>query len=466
MEKDFTNLNVSKSSIPNFHILADIREHKFREAVTSFGTIAVKVFYDDNLEYLLNSSNDGIPQNPRLLSSPLPSPSIHRKILNMAHTIHGSKIMNNVKSSKLGILEMNEQQMDKNYPDYENNNINNGNSRPQLQIFDKDEFDSEKSEYSNKKDNNNNLLFHLESTNYQDNDDNFSNNGICEENGSCDKLSSINYSNFPVEEYRTYGGDINLENSLSVEVDKVKFEKTTHNDAKLNCNIQIIRPSVTNPLVNDNSLSKRSEHFKPLCFNSEHLPPLPPRPIPLSLLLKPCTEQTTDTPNFSSLRIDTIKPQPMLSSHRRNSISSSSAPSEYFGSFVGSYETSILNGRMSTLPSKPVVFLAEIGVVGFGKCRPNLKCPPHLLRNFNAYFYDLKDEHPTPYVGTIDFDEQTGCSPSSFFRSPSNSTTTFPDIKLDSSEGSGPVCYIPIGAAVMKGYRIPFKGQLQIVYIY
>ncbi|RKO86069.1 hypothetical protein BDK51DRAFT_47102, partial [Blyttiomyces helicus] len=78
--------------------------------------------------------------------------------------------------------------------------------------------------------------------------------------------------------------------------------------------------------------------------------------------------------------------------------------SELFGSLVGSYEASILSGRMSSLPSKPITFLAEIGVVAFGKCKPSLKCPPHLTTRFPAYFYELQDDESpaTPYVGKID----------------------------------------------------------------
>ncbi|KAJ3087115.1 hypothetical protein HK102_011789 [Quaeritorhiza haematococci] len=87
-----------------------------------------------------------------------------------------------------------------------------------------------------------------------------------------------------------------------------------------------------------------------------------------------------------------------------------SGPLEPFGSLVGSYEESILSGRMSTLPSKPITFIAEIGVIGFGKCRASLKCPPHINLSFPAYFYELQDDESpaTPYVGSVDLETLTG----------------------------------------------------------
>ncbi|KAK6525653.1 hypothetical protein TWF281_010706 [Arthrobotrys megalospora] len=104
------------------------------------------------------------------------------------------------------------------------------------------------------------------------------------------------------------------------------------------------------------------------------------------------------------------------------------------GSFVGSYEESILNGRMSTTPSKPLQFLAQIGVLGLGKCKASLKCPTHVTIPFPAYFYSVGDyDSPSPYVGQIDLDTA--------LQNPSKPSKSFP-------EG---------------GYRIPPRGQLQII---
>ncbi|PKK77373.1 hypothetical protein RhiirC2_732220 [Rhizophagus irregularis] len=102
------------------------------------------------------------------------------------------------------------------------------------------------------------------------------------------------------------------------------------------------------------------------------------------------------------------------------------------GSLVGSYEESILNGRMSTFPSKPITFIAQIGVLGRGKCKQSLKCPPHINLTFPAHFYELQDvDNPvTPYVGNVDL--ENGLTGERFKK-------------------------------FAGGYRIPLKGQLQIV---
>lgn len=80
---------------------------------------------------------------------------------------------------------------------------------------------------------------------------------------------------------------------------------------------------------------------------------------------------------------------------------------------VGSYEESILRGRMSMNPSKPLDFTAQIGVLGKGKCKANLKCPPHVTVPFPAVFYSyptsgsgrsISDDSPSPYVGLIDLE--------------------------------------------------------------
>ncbi|KAG0170856.1 hypothetical protein DFQ28_001470 [Apophysomyces sp. BC1034] len=92
-------------------------------------------------------------------------------------------------------------------------------------------------------------------------------------------------------------------------------------------------------------------------------------------------------------------PRKQSTNHRRNSL----VGGEHYGSLVGSYEESLLSGRMSTMPSKPITFHAQIGVLGYGDCKPSLKCPPHQSVVFPAFFYELKeDELPTPYVGSVD----------------------------------------------------------------
>ena len=81
---------------------------------------------------------------------------------------------------------------------------------------------------------------------------------------------------------------------------------------------------------------------------------------------------------------------------------------------VGSYEESILRGRMSTTPSRPLDFLAQIGVLGLGaNCKPGLRCPAHVTLPFSAVFYSYAttsygrskaDDGPSPYVGLVDLE--------------------------------------------------------------
>ncbi|RYP91423.1 hypothetical protein DL770_002468 [Monosporascus sp. CRB-9-2] len=116
------------------------------------------------------------------------------------------------------------------------------------------------------------------------------------------------------------------------------------------------------------------------------------------------------TPNFSMM---VSSPQtPGFLRSRRPSHSSEVSPVQH-ASMVGSYEESILRGRMSTTPSKPLEFLAQIGVLGLGKCKSSLRCPPHVTLPFPAVFYSYPsssngpfkmEDGPSPYVGQIDLE--------------------------------------------------------------
>ncbi|KAK3391060.1 hypothetical protein B0H63DRAFT_131210 [Podospora didyma] len=97
---------------------------------------------------------------------------------------------------------------------------------------------------------------------------------------------------------------------------------------------------------------------------------------------------------------------------RRPSFSAEASPLHH-ASLVGSYEESILRGRMSTTPSKPLDFMAQIGVLGLGKCKPSLRCPSHITLPFSAVFYSYgstshgrtkMEDGPSPYVGQIDLE--------------------------------------------------------------
>lgn len=104
--------------------------------------------------------------------------------------------------------------------------------------------------------------------------------------------------------------------------------------------------------------------------------------------------------SFSSL------PQTPTPGTRRPSFAEASL---HHAPMVGSYEESILRGRMSTTPSKPLNFVAQIGVLGKGDCKSNLRCPPHVTVPFPAVFYSYGSnskatDQPSPYVGLVDLE--------------------------------------------------------------
>lgn len=103
-------------------------------------------------------------------------------------------------------------------------------------------------------------------------------------------------------------------------------------------------------------------------------------------------------------------PQTPFNQSRRPSFSSDASPLHH-APMVGSYEESILRGRMSTTPSRPLNFVAQIGVLGLGECKSNLRCPPHVTVPFPAVFYSysggngrIADNSPSPYVGLVDLE--------------------------------------------------------------
>ena len=168
---------------------------------------------------------------------------------------------------------------------------------------------------------------------------------------------------------------------------------------------------------------------------------------------------------------------------RRPSASSDASPR---ASMVGSFEESILRGRMSTAPSKPIDFIAQIGVLGKGNCKPSLRCPSHAIVPFPAVFYNYTsipnsisaiDENPSPYVGNIDLEH---------YLKPVEKAKQRKQQVLDSRDPEQVMADITapentaIGralardakakrpAAVLKAppggcYRIPQEGQLQII---
>lgn len=174
--------------------------------------------------------------------------------------------------------------------------------------------------------------------------------------------------------------------------------------------------------------------------------------------------------------------QSPVAGQRRPSITDSPL---HHAPLVGSYEESILRGRMSTTPSKPLNFVAQIGVLGKGECKPNLRCPPHVQIPFPAVFYSYGGasktpalDQPSPYVGLVDLENNlpnneqvrdrrrdrmratTNSDAGSRANSPggSGSDATRRRRRTKQKRRSGSPKAPPGGS-----YRIPQQGQLQIV---
>ncbi|KAJ4416478.1 hypothetical protein N0V82_006743 [Gnomoniopsis sp. IMI 355080] len=195
----------------------------------------------------------------------------------------------------------------------------------------------------------------------------------------------------------------------------------------------------------------------------------------------------TSAPAFSL----TGSPPASFSGSRRTSVVLDSSPLQQT-SMVGSYEESILRGRMSTTPSKPLDFMAQIGVLGLGNCKPSLKCPAHVTLPFAAVFYSYastphgrstNDDGPSPYVGQVDLEnglpnpEDSRARQKSRQRASSIARSRQSSIGPD-TEMSGVGAAPPHARDVAKqrrrrgaspkappggSYRIPEKGQIQII---
>lgn len=208
----------------------------------------------------------------------------------------------------------------------------------------------------------------------------------------------------------------------------------------------------------------------------------------------------TSFPSFSPGMAELPPGTPAFLRSRRPSFGSDSSPLQH-ASMVGSYEESILRGRMSTNPSKPLDFLAQIGVLGIGKCKPSLRCPPHVTLPFSAVFYSYSstshgrsnsEDGPSPYVGLIDLENglaNQGGEASRARRKLQSRSLARRAMEEDQSEdvsmgGDSPTDLLtgapsegigPQAPAKAKrrsasprappggSYRIPGKGQLQII---
>ncbi len=192
------------------------------------------------------------------------------------------------------------------------------------------------------------------------------------------------------------------------------------------------------------------------------------------------------------MSLSDLSPQtPGFLQSRRPSFNSDSSPLQ-IASMVGSYEESILRGRMSTSPSRPLDFLAQIGVLGLGKCKSSLRCPAHVTLPFPAVFYSYSttnygrgvnsEDGPSPYVGQVDLENGLP-NPDEVVHDPKRRR---PKIASDRKSIAELDVFDPSGAPNLSerdirraqkqkrrstsprappggSYRIPEKGQLQII---
>ena len=165
---------------------------------------------------------------------------------------------------------------------------------------------------------------------------------------------------------------------------------------------------------------------------------------------------------------------------RRTSFSSEASPRQH-AHMVGSYEESILRGWMSTAPSKPLDFTAQIGVLGKGDCKP--KCPAHVTIPFPAVFYSWSagngkssmNDDPSPYVGHIDLQHSLAAPGSDELASLKEDFKDGPRTNQNCAENDTAAGKLtptrvkkrrrtsPVSAPPRGSYRIPEQGQLQII---
>lgn len=193
----------------------------------------------------------------------------------------------------------------------------------------------------------------------------------------------------------------------------------------------------------------------------------------------------TSTPSF--LQASASPPTPAFLRSRRSSLVSDSSPIQH-APMVGSYEESILRGRMSTTPSKPLEFLAQIGVLGKGKCKSSLRCPPHVTLSFPAVYYSYSntphgrsrsDDGPSPYVGQVDLENglpNTDDEQRTKRKAQARYSDRFPaddDVEMKTPGHAPEIDSRQVSRTKRRSgsprappggsYRIPEKGQIQII---
>ena len=228
--------------------------------------------------------------------------------------------------------------------------------------------------------------------------------------------------------------------------------------------------------------STRRRTMPPSSFHSLAMTPIDTTPPNFSRPFAPVLRREASMPSHTHRSRQSLSsftyhprsnPQTPVPRSRRLSLSAENH-SRRRTSMVGSFEESILRGRMSTPPSKPLDFVAQIGVMGKGDCPSSLKCPAHVTIPFPAVFYSypastgvrsVSDDTPSPYVGTIDL--QHNLKEITLASKKSSKSSSGEDMlhtgaslpRTTVGEDPSQPSKILVGGA----YRVPQQGQLQII---
>ncbi|KAK1759271.1 hypothetical protein QBC47DRAFT_449835 [Echria macrotheca] len=263
-------------------------------------------------------------------------------------------------------------------------------------------------------------------------------------------------------------------------------QSESHEDLDLSLPLNSINIATSSPHSSRrHTMNFSFSHSSPFGNAAGHRPAHPRREGNYPYQAHQPRRSLNSTPNFSFAGSSPQTPAFLRS--RRPSFSSEASPLQH-ASMVGSYEESILRGRMSTTPSKPLDFMAQIGVLGLGKCKPSLRCPSHVTLPFSAVFYSYAstaqggtkvEDGPSPYVGQIDLENGLP-NPDEGQRNKRKMQARYPerkaaedglhmqDVCTENSDGESRPARSKKRSKSPRAppggrYRIPEKGQLQII---
>ncbi|KAK5101761.1 hypothetical protein LTS08_004220 [Lithohypha guttulata] len=242
------------------------------------------------------------------------------------------------------------------------------------------------------------------------------------------------------------------------------------------------RQSLSHHVGSGENTSIRRRTMPPSSFTSFTMTPIEATPPNFSRPFAPALRREASLPlhghatrrSLSSFTYQPrSNPQTPLAHSRRPSMTSEGG-SRRRKSMIGSFEESILRGRMSTPPSKPLDFVAQIGVMGKGNCPASLKCPAHVSVPFPAVFYSypsssdhrsVSDDTPSPYVGTVDLNHNLKHITLATKKTKKDISSR-DDMDHQNETATPATQSVPLDASKLHvggAYRIPQQGQLQII---